>query len=52
MWSLLWDGLTAQTEEGVVPSLAESWTTSEDQLTWTFTLRSDVTFHDGTRLHG
>jgi peptide/nickel transport system substrate-binding protein len=29
------------------PALAESWTTSDDQLTWTFTLRSGVTFHNG-----
>ena len=29
------------------PALAESWETSEDQLTWTFTLRDDVTWHDG-----
>jgi len=32
----------------LVPQLATKWTASEDELTWTFTLRSDVTFHDGS----
>src|SRR3954470_4018526 len=29
------------------PALAQSWDITPDQLTWTFHLRPDVTFHDG-----
>jgi peptide/nickel transport system substrate-binding protein len=31
-----------------VPGLAERWEMAPDGLTWTFTLRQGVTFHDGT----
>ncbi|MCP3054322.1 ABC transporter substrate-binding protein [Aurantimonas marianensis] len=46
----LYDGLVRYKDGTleVEPSLAESWTISEDGKTYTFTLREGVKFHDGT----
>ena len=38
------------TELGLVPDLAENWEVSEDGLTYTFTLRDGLTFHNGDPL--
>jgi peptide/nickel transport system substrate-binding protein len=34
----------------VIPELAESWTVSDDKLTYTFTMRQGVMFHNGREL--
>ena len=34
------------------PGLAESWTVSDDNMTWDFKIRENVQFHDGTTLTG
>ncbi len=46
----LFEGLTETSwlTDEVEPLLAESWTHSDDGLTWTFSLRKDVKWHDGT----
>jgi peptide/nickel transport system substrate-binding protein len=45
---LVYSGLTELDPTGKPkPDLAESWTASEDQKTWTFKLRQGVKFHDG-----
>jgi peptide/nickel transport system substrate-binding protein len=51
---ILWPGLvgvdpeTASVQPGVPGGLAESWDVSEDGLTYTFHLRDDITWSDGT----
>lgn len=50
---LLTDGLTERDYESglAVPGLADSWSVSDDHLTWTFEL-GDFTFGDGTPITG
>lgn len=44
----LYNRLVKQGEDGSTqPDLATHWETSRDAMTWTFTLREGVTFHDG-----
>jgi peptide/nickel transport system substrate-binding protein len=42
----VYDTLLFYTEQGPIPSLAESWK-QLDPVTWRFTLRKGVTFHNG-----
>ena len=46
----VYDTLTVPNPETLEmePSLATEWEVSDDNLTWTFTLREGVTFHDGS----
>lgn len=47
----LYAGLTRLDETGeAYPSLASGWEISDDGLTYTFTLRDDLAFSDGSRL--
>jgi peptide/nickel transport system substrate-binding protein len=49
MYHNVFEGLVRIDREGqIVPALAETWEVSDDGLTWTFRLRSGVTFHDGS----
>ncbi|KQR91262.1 MAG: ABC transporter substrate-binding protein [Microbacterium ginsengisoli] len=47
----IFDTLVIQDDKGgIQPRLAQSYTTSSDGLTWTFTLHPDLTFSDGSAL--
>ena len=47
----LFDQLTKLDEDGAIqPSLATDWSSNDDFTEWTFTIRDDVEFHDGTPL--
>lgn len=49
---IVYDGLVYQDEQGgISPWLAKSWEVSEDGTVYTFHLRDDVTFSDGTKFN-
>ena len=49
VYANVFEGLTRFGPDGSVhPALATSWTISDDGLTYTFELQSDVAFHDGS----
>jgi len=50
--SLLFDRLTTPADDALkpTPSLAKSWSSNETGDVWTFELRDDVYFHDGSQL--
>ncbi|WP_340115958.1 ABC transporter substrate-binding protein [Pelagibius sp. 7325] len=49
VYANIFEGLTRIDRNGAVkPALAESWTVSDDGLTYTFALHQGVKFHDGT----
>lgn len=52
VWGTMYDTLTGYSEKDFAPTgrLAESWTTSPDGKTWTYTIRSGVSWSDGVPL--
>jgi len=53
LYANVFEGLTRFDADGaIVPSLARKWAASDDGLVYTFELRSNATFHDGTTMDG
>ena len=52
LWGLMYDYMISfsMTDMSPTPALATGWTTSPDGLTWTFTIRTGVTWSDGQPL--
>ena len=51
LYNLVYDALLNIDLEGnFQPKVASDWSVSDDGLTWTLTIRDDITFHDGTPL--
>jgi len=51
VYANVFESLTRIDETGAVqPALAESWSVFEDGMTYTFKLRRNVTFHDGSQM--
>lgn len=50
-WDEIFDYVLTQDASGrLAPGLAESWSVSDDHLTWTFVIRDGVKFHNGDTL--
>jgi peptide/nickel transport system substrate-binding protein len=49
VWNNIWPTLTnlAADDFAVVPAMADSWTSSDDGLTWTFKMHPDMKWSDG-----
>src|SRR5690242_9877469 len=51
--NMVYDTLFAMDEKlQVKPQMVDKWEVSPDQLTWTFTLRDGLEWHDGTPVTG
>ncbi|MBR0669811.1 ABC transporter substrate-binding protein [Neoroseomonas soli] len=48
---MIYDQICAQDSKGEIrPQMAQGWDVSQDKLTWTFTLRENLFFHDGEKV--